>query len=134
MAVTEFTRDVVMPSRFSGVCGQLMFLPVRLMTASAPSKIEIHSPACSPSHATSRTPFPRWRGERVSTTISKPRAKNSFASARPMKPLPPAMTMRFRLMLKSFLQRELRDIFGCQRIDFKSALFQLHQPADDNQL
>ena len=82
----------------------------------------------------SRTPSGRSRGERVKTTTSKLREQNSFASARPMKPLPPAMTMRGLFMAGLFLQHQLRDIFRRERVDLESASFQLPQPAGNEPL
>src|ERR1019366_6063177 len=108
-----------------------MLRPVRFTTASAPSRNCVQSPGCSPSQTTSRTSSRRARDRRVSTMTSSPRSVNSSASAVPIKPLPPAMTIRFALMAESFLKFQSRPGMRSQRIYREPALLQPLQPVRD---
>src|SRR2546422_10088234 len=91
----ESTRDSRISRRLRALYRQFTDRPARLIIARAPSSSLAQSPSVRPSHRTLRIDCAVARGDRVKTTISLFPETSLSVSKRPMKPLPPATTMRF---------------------------------------
>src|SRR6266852_7612121 len=97
----ESTRDSRISRRFRSLYLQFTDLPERLIRARAPSSSLAQSPSVRPSHPTRRIDCAVGPGDRVRTTISLFPETSDSVSKRPMKPLPPAIMMRFFIFRSS---------------------------------
>src|SRR2546426_4810276 len=93
----ESTRDSIISRRLPLLYRQFTDRPARLIRARAPSSSLAQSPSVCPSHPTWQIDCTDARGDRVRTTTSLFPETSDSVSKLPMKPLPPATTMRFSM-------------------------------------
>src|SRR5437016_14125963 len=91
----ESTRDSRISRLLRSLYRQFTDRPARLISALAPSSSLAHSPNVRPSHPILRIDCGTGPGDRVRTTTSLFSETSLSVSKRPMKPLPPAMMIRF---------------------------------------